>query len=170
MNDTRHNEQCRRLRAAPNGFWSMVKERLAERCSAHIAACPRCQKRLAATGRVELALCLMRMQPHTMELLSQANTAALKYLKRSLRETPCADRLRTAVREPGRMEKAAPMLERLMNVAACLFVVLMIRVGLTHKMMEIQEQGTRIMEKYYARNLDPQLYEDVFGQPPDLKA
>ena len=60
----------------------MVKERLAERCSAHIAACPRCQKRLAATGRVELALCFMRMQPHTMELLSQANTAALKYLDR----------------------------------------------------------------------------------------
>ena len=170
MNDTRHNEECKRLRTAPSGFWASVKHRLSERCLAHVATCPRCQKRLAATGRVEMSLCLMRMQPHTMDLLAQANTSALKYLKRSLRQTPCAERLRCAVPQPHRLEKARPMLERLINVAACLFIVLMVRVGLTKSLFEIKDQGTKVMENYYARNLDAQLFEDVFGQPPDLKA
>jgi len=170
MNDIRHTEQCKRMRTAPDGFWASIKQRIARRCSDHIAACPRCQKRLAATGRVEMALCLMRMQPQTMELLAKANTSALKYLTRSVRQSPCADQLRIAVHKPNRLEKASPMLERLLNVAACLFIVLMIRVGLKNRMLEIQDQGTKVMENYYARNLDPQLFEDVFGQPPNLNA
>lgn len=170
MSNTRHNEQCRRLRAAPEGFWANFKMQLAERCSAHIAACPRCQKRLAKIGRVELVLCLMRTQPHTMALLAMANNSALKYLKRSIRQTPCAEQLRTAVHGPGRLEKASPVLERLINVAACLFVILMVRTGLTHKMFELKDQGTKVMENYYARNLDSELYEDVFGSPPDMTA
>lgn len=117
-----------------------------------------------------MALCLMRMQPQTMELLAKANTSALKYLTRSVRQSPCADQLRIAVHKPNRLEKASPMLERLLNVAACLFIVLMIRVGLKNRMLEIQDQGTKVMENYYARNLDPQLFEDVFGQPPNLNA
>jgi hypothetical protein len=122
-----HNEQCRRLRAAPAGFWQTLKTQLARRCSDHIDSCPRCQKRLAKIGRVELALCLMRMQPHTLALLARANASTLRYLKRSLRETQCAKELSAAVPGPGRLENARPMLERLTSVAACLFVILMIR-------------------------------------------
>ena len=170
MNDTRHNEHCKSLRAARRGFWASVRQRFSERCLDHVAHCPRCQKRLAAMQRVELSLCLMRTQPHTMELLGKANTSALKYLTRTSRQTACAEQLRCATHQPHRLEKASPMLERLINVAACLFVVLMIRVGLTNKMFQIKEQGTKVMENYYARNLDPQLFEDVFGQSPDLKA
>lgn len=170
MNDTRHTQSCRQLSAAPGGVWTLFKQRVAERCSAHIASCPRCQKRLARIGRVELAFCLMRMQPQAVNLLANANTAALKYLKRSLRETPRAETLRAAVYGPGRLEKAAPHLERLLNWAACLFVVLLIRTGVTHKLFEIKEQGTAVIENYYARHLDAQIFEDIFGQPPDHKA
>lgn len=170
MNNERHNEQCRWLRAAPDGLWATFKLQMAERFSEHIASCPRCQKRLAKVGRVEIALSLLRMQPHTMDLLAKANTSTLKYLKRSTRQMSRAEQLRTAVHGPGRIEKARPVLERLINIAACLFVVLMVRTGLTHKMFEIREQGTKVMENYYARNLDSRLYEDVFGQPPDMNA
>lgn len=167
MNNLHDNTVCRRLRAAPDGFWKRIKQRLAERCASHIASCPRCQKRLANTGRVEMALCLMRMQPHQTDLLSKANTAALKYIKRSLRQTPSAERLRTAVPGPGRFAKTAPLLDRLINVAACLFIVLMVRAGMMSKMFEIREQGEKVIERYYAKNLDAQLYEDIFGSPTD---
>jgi len=122
---------------------------------------------------VDAALSLMRMQPQPKDLLARANTAALKYLKRSIRETPRAERLRCVVSEPSRMEKAVPLVDRLVNMAACLFIVLMIRSGLTDKMFEIKEQGTKVMQSYYARHLDNgfgDLYEDIFGQSPDHTA
>jgi hypothetical protein len=170
MNNVQHTEQCKQMRSAPDSLWASLKQRLFSRCSEHIASCPRCQKRLAAANRVEMTLSLMRMQPQAMDLLAKANTAALKYLTRTVRFSPCADQLRTAVHKPNRLEKASPLLERLLNVAACLFIILMIRVGLKNRMLEIQDQGTKVMENYYARNLDAKLFEDVFGQPPNLNA
>lgn len=173
MNDTRGHKHCKPLRTARPGWWSVLTNHLTERCRTHIAGCPRCQRRLARIGRVDAALSLMRMQPQSRDLLARANTVALKYLKGSVRDTPHAERLRRAVPEPSRMEKAVPFVDRLVNMAACLFIVLMIRSGLTDNMFEIKEQGTNVMESYYARHLDNgfgDLYEDIFGQAPDHTA
>ena len=162
MNSTGHHKPCRQLRASPDGFWTRIKRHLAERCSSHIASCPRCQKRLAAVGRVEVGLCLMRMQPHTPDLLARANTSALKYLTRSLRQRPQAEQLRHAVFGPGRLEKATPLLERLIHIAACLFILLMVRAGIINKMFQIKEQGTAVMQNYYARHLDAETLDEIF--------
>ncbi len=165
MNKTQENMVCKRLRAAPDGFWTRLQKRLARTCSSHIASCPRCQRRLAAIGRVELTLSLMRTQPHSINLLANANTAALKYLTRPLRQTSCAERLRHVVPGPGRMEQTAPLLDRLMNIAACLFVVLMVRFGMVNSLFEIKDQGQKVVEKYYAKHLDAEIFKDVFGRP-----
>src|SRR5512146_1328201 len=73
----------------------------------HVAQCPRCQKRLAALGQVDLALSLIKSQPHQLDLLMRANTAALRMLSRDLREAREAERLEEAPLEPGWLERCA---------------------------------------------------------------
>jgi hypothetical protein len=60
----------------------------------HIATCPRCQRRLARLGKVELAITLLKSRPHGLDLLMRANTQAIGVLKHSLRATTKAEYLR----------------------------------------------------------------------------
>jgi hypothetical protein len=46
----------------------------------HVASCPKCQQRLAGLTKVDLALSVIKSQPHRLDLLTRANTAAIRML------------------------------------------------------------------------------------------
>src|SRR4030042_5066513 len=107
MKTTRRNERqamCKRIR-----YW--LYETLRNRFSFdadwvqnHIANCPKCQRRFASVSRVNLALSLVKSQPHKLDLLMRANTQAIGVLKHSLREAPKTQRLKTMQPEPKLLE------------------------------------------------------------------
>ncbi|RKY03602.1 MAG: hypothetical protein DRP56_11010, partial [Planctomycetota bacterium] len=126
--------QCRSARNARCGLFGSFKLRLLQQLDDHVAECPKCQRRFAMTNRVELALMLTKSQPYEMGLLARANNKALDVLTHSLRFAPKSTLLRQAKSDVNRVEKARPVIERVLNVAACLFVVIMIKTGVSNSL------------------------------------
>ena len=157
------NNPCKQVRSR-QGMWASFKERIRDRLSDHIATCPRCQKRLAMVNRVELAIGLLKSQPHGLDLLSRANTKAIGVLKHSLRDAPRSEKLRHSRPDQHWLEKKRPVIERVLNIAACLFVVVMIRMGVTSSLTDVKNKGETALHNYYARNLDNQLYNEIFPE------
>ena len=159
-----HTFYCRKIRKSRDGFWSGLRWRVIERLNDHVAHCPRCQQRLAIVNRVEIAMMLMKTQPQDLGLLARANSKALDTLKHSLRNAPQSAVLRTAQVDQSRFEKIRPGLERVMNTAACLFVVLMIKTGVSSSLTDYRRQGEAAIHNYYARNLDSQIFDEIFPE------
>ena len=77
MKTQNKNNKCRQIR---QWLYDAIKSRLgieADWAQNHIANCPRCQQRLASLGKVNLALSVIKNQPHNLDLLSRANTQAI---------------------------------------------------------------------------------------------
>jgi anti-sigma factor RsiW len=130
----------------------------------HVAHCPRCQKRLATWGKVELALSVIKSQPHHIDLLSRANSAAVKMLKHSLREAPQALVLEQARPEPTLVERSVRYRYRLTNAAACVAILVLTRSGLFSSLNQATAGGEKFMKQYYAAHAGEDIAEDVFGR------
>ena len=150
------------MREGQSDLWSAWKLRLLERLGDHVAQCPRCQRRLAMINRVELGLTLIKTQPLETGLLARANNQALDVLKHSLRYAPKSTVLRNAKSDTNRLEKMRPGLERALNAAACVFVVIMIKTGTSNSLLDYKDQGEAVIHNYYARNLDSQMFDEIF--------
>jgi hypothetical protein len=162
MKTDQNKNQCQKMRKIHAGLWSMLKSRMLERLSDHVAECSRCQQRLAMVNRIELGLMFMKTQPLEDDLLSRANNRTLGVLKHSLRYTPKSDILRNAKSDTSKLEKMHPTFERLLNAAACLFVLVMIKTGTSNSLLGYREQGKAVMHNYYARNLDSRFADEIF--------
>lgn len=161
MKKINHSKSCKQVRNKQT-VWTSLKERAFQHLSDHIAVCPRCQKRLASLNRVELAMSLLKIQQHNLNLTARANSQAISVLKHSLRDAPQSEKLRHVRPGPHWIDKKRPVLERALNIAACVFVVLMIRMGVTSSLRNIQSKGKTAIHNYYARNLDSQLMNEIF--------
>lgn len=162
MNTINNANRCRSMEKNPAGLWNGLRLRLTERLSDHVAHCPRCRQRLAMVNRVELALTLVQTQPLNVGLLARANNKALDILKHSLRNAPKSAALRIAKTDLSRLEKMRPGLERVLNAAACVFVIFMIKTGISRSLLDYKEQGEAVIKNYYARNLDSQIFDEIF--------
>jgi hypothetical protein len=127
----------------------------------HIEHCPRCSQRLLNLHRVELAIRLTKSQPHSLDLLSRANTAALNMLKHSLRFAPKADKLRAARPEPGWIIRHSSAMEKVFNAAACLLVLTLVKCGTTSFLKDVHQDGTKVMYNYYAKNLGQDMANEL---------
>ena len=119
----------------------------------HVARCPRCQRRLASVARVNLALSLLKAQPHSLDLLKRANAQAIGVLKHSLRDAPKAAVLRNIQPEPSLLERCGKYKSSLANIAACFAVLFLMKVGIFSFMSRFQSQGQKTLKNYYAANL-----------------
>jgi hypothetical protein len=128
----------------------------------HIAYCPRCQKRLSGFNRVALSLSLLKSQPHKTDLLRRANQQALGVLQCSLRETPQAQKLKAIQPEPTRIDRLKIYTRPVGNAAACLAVLLLMRMGIFSSMQKFQTEGEDVMKQLYAKNLGEDLTNDIF--------
>ena len=161
MNKIEHFNSCKQIRSRPR-LWSALKERAFRRLTDHIATCPRCRKRLAMANRVELAMSLLKSQRHDLDLLARANAKAINVLKHPLRNAPQSTQLRRSKPDCTWLEKKGFVIEKILNVAACLFVIAMIRMGVTSSFVDVQSKGKTALHNYYARNLDSQTANELF--------
>jgi len=113
----------------------------------HIAECPRCTRRLAAVGRVSLAL----------SLLMRANAQAIGVLKHSLRQAPKALKLKKTLPAPRLLERWGKYGHSLANIAACIFILLLMKVGVFSSADRLQSEGEKAVKQYYASQVGEDL-------------
>jgi len=128
----------------------------------NVAACPRCQKRLAALRKVETALSLLRSQPHSLDLLGRANTHTIKVLEHDLRNAPKARKLERSQAEPSFAERFGPYRHSAVNVAACIAIVLLTRTGVFRSLDKMRTEGDRAVRQYYASHIGDDLARELF--------
>ncbi|MCF7954895.1 MAG: hypothetical protein K9M75_03740 [Phycisphaerae bacterium] len=128
----------------------------------HIANCPKCQSRIAGIGKVDLALSLVKSQPHKIDLLMRANAQALKMLKHSLRDCPKADKLRATCSRPNWIIRNHGIISSITSTAACFAILLLLKCGIFTSMETSQKQGKQAVKHYYAKHLDQDTMNDIF--------
>jgi hypothetical protein len=128
----------------------------------HITSCPRCQKRLADFGRVNLALSLIKSHPHRLDLWMRANTQTISVLKHSLRNMPKAQKLKSIKPEPSLIEKSRKYRSSIVNAAACLAVLFLMKTGVFSSMNKVQTGGTNAMRTYYATRVGTDIADEIF--------
>jgi hypothetical protein len=128
----------------------------------HIANCPRCQRRLAALNRVDLALSVIRSQPHRLDLLTRANNAAIRMLSNRLRQTAEADRLKRAQPEPSLAERLVEPQNALINMAACLAVLALTKTGIFTSLDKAHTRGQAAMRQYYTNQAGEDIANEIF--------
>ncbi len=128
----------------------------------HVAGCPRCQRRLAALGKVDLALSVVKSQPHRLDLLMRANTAAVQMLSRQLREDAESRRLEQARPEPSFAERCGRHQNAVTNVAACLAILVLTKAGIFSSLDSANTHGQAVMKQYYTNQAGEDLAREVF--------
>jgi hypothetical protein len=132
----------------------------------HIANCPRCRRRLSAVGKVGLALSIIKSQPHKLDLLMRANTQAIGVLRHSLRQAPKAEKLKVCLPEPNLLERWGKYGHTVANVAACIAILLLMKIGVFSSMNKFQTEGKKIIKQYYASHIGKDLTDEIF--PNDM--
>ncbi len=156
------DNKCRRIRAF---LYTAVSKRFGPEAGwlqNHIAVCPRCQRRLESRGKVDLALSLIKAQPHSLDLLMRANKQAISVLKHNLRNEPQADKLRVKLPEPKLVQKYSGYGHSAANFAACIAIMFLIKAGLFSSMDQFQSKSQKVIEQYYVRQAGQDLADDVF--------
>jgi len=129
----------------------------------HVAHCPRCQKRLAALSRVDMALSVIKSRPHRLDLLRRANSAAVRMLNHSLREAREAAALQQARPEPCLLERCGRYRGSLTNVAACVAILFLTKAGIFSSFGEARTRGEAALKHYYAAQAGEDVAREIFG-------
>jgi hypothetical protein len=129
----------------------------------HVAHCPRCQKRLAALGKVDLALSIIKSQPRRLDLLMRANSAAVRMLNHSLREAAEAKELEHAKPELCLIEQCRRYRNPITNVAACVAILFLTKAGIFSSFDKVHTQGEAALKQYYAAQAGEDVAQDIFG-------
>ena len=164
MTEMKTNNKCRRIRA---WLYTAISRSFGPETNwlhDHIMRCPRCQRRLVSCGKVNLALSFMKSQPHSLDLLMRANTQAIAVLKHSLRREPKAKKLEKKLPEPKILERFSKYGHSVANLAACLVILLLMKIGVFSSMDQFHNQGQKVMKQYYARQVGKDLADEVFSK------
>jgi hypothetical protein len=110
---------------------------------------------------VDLAIAAMLSQPHRLDLLRRANSSALRMLKRDLREEAQAQSLDRDGAEPA-LAEADTHLNTLLRIAACLAIILLVRVGVFTTLNKARTQGRAAMKQYYAHHAGQDMADEIW--------
>jgi len=155
--------QCRRIRQR---LLDSMAQRLGPEApwvQRHLAHCPRCQKRLAAFGKVDLALSMIKSQPQRLDLLMRANSAAVRMLNHSLREAAETTKLEQARSEPSLVERWARYRNPVTNIAACVAILFLTKAGIFSSFGEVRTRGQAALKQYYVNQAGEEAAREVFG-------
>ncbi len=162
MASTRADNKCKRIRA---WLYTTVSRRFGPEAGwvqAHAMHCPRCRRRIVSWGKVNLGLSFMKAQPHRLDLLMRANAQAICVLKHGLREEPKAQELRTSLPQPKLLESCGKYGHSMGNLAACITILFLMKIGVFSSMDRFQTQGQEVIKQYYARQVGQDLADEVF--------
>jgi len=162
------NNRCRRIRT---WLYAAMNRRFGPEASwlhNHIMYCPRCQRRLVSCGKVNLALSFMKSQPLALDLLMRANTQAIAVLKHSLRREPKAQKLERKLPEPKLLERCSHYGHSVVNLAACILILFLMKIGVFSSMGNLQTQGQKVIKQYYVKQVGGDLADEIFAKDTEL--
>jgi hypothetical protein len=162
MTRKKADNTCRCIRAWLNRAINKHVGPHANWLRSHISHCPRCQRRLIASGRVHLALSFIKAQPHRLDLLMRANKQAISVLKHSLRQAPETQELKSKLPESKPLEKYGKYGFSIGSLAACLAILILMKIGVFSSMDTVQDRGRKVMKHYYVKQIGEDLADDVF--------
>lgn len=128
----------------------------------HASQCPRCQQRLTGLAQVDLALSVIRSQPHRVDLLVRANTCAVRMLSRPLREDARSQGLEQTKPESAVLEQRGGYQSTLTNVAACLAILFLAKTGIFSSIDKARTRGQAAMKQYYTNQIGEDLAGEIF--------
>ncbi len=163
-----NNNKCRRIRGWLNEAISRRFDPDAHWLQSHIANCPRCQSRFVSYGKVNLSISAIKSQPHNLDLLMCANAQTIGVLKHSLRVAKKAGTLKKIRPEPKFLEKYSRYTSSTLNVAACMTILLLMKIGAFSSMNMFQGQGQKVIKTYYANRIGDDLADEIFPQNTKL--
>ncbi len=164
MTGINKNNKCRRIRGWLSEAISKHFDPDANWLQNHITNCPRCQRRFLSYGKVNLAISAIKSQPHKLDLLMCANAQAIGVLKNSLRRAQKAKKLRTIRPEPKLRERFGKYSSSAANVAACIVILLFMKIGVFSSVDMFQTQGQKVIKQYYVSRLGQELADEIFPQ------
>ncbi len=127
----------------------------------HVANCPRCRRRLGGLGRVRAAISLLKSQTHRSDLLTRANRRAVAMLKHEARRTTQGEAIRHALPRTKVWERIGRYTHSVASVAACLLIVLLMRMDILSSATRFHDQTQHAVRKHYARHLGEDIYNDL---------
>ena len=169
MTSMKLNNQCKRIRT---WLYTAMSRRFGPEANwlhNHIMYCPRCQRRLVSCGKVNLALSFIKSQPHGLDLLMRANTQAIAVLKHSLRREPKAQKLERKLPEPKLLERCSHYGHSAANLAACIVILFLMKIGVFSSVNNLQTQGQKVIKQYYVNQVGEDLADEIFArdtEPP----
>ncbi len=93
----------------------------------------------------------------------RANAQAIGVLKHSLRKAPKAQKLKAMVPEPKLFERCGKYKRSLANAAACIAILLLMKVGVFSSMDKFQSEGQKVVKQYYASHVGDDLTNEIFS-------
>ncbi len=129
----------------------------------HIAHCPRCQRRLLALGKVDLALSFIKTQPLRLDLLTRANAAAVRMLNHSLQEAAKEKKFEQAAPEPTLIEWCGKYRNPITNIAACIAILFLTKAGIFSSFDKVCTRGEAALKQYYTAQAGEEVAQDLFG-------
>jgi shikimate kinase len=92
----------------------------------------------------------------------RANLQTINVLKHSLRRAQRAEKLKALRTELKFPEKYGRYSSSALNVAACMAILILMKIGVFSSMNTFQNQGQKVIEKYYVNRIGDDLAEDIF--------
>jgi len=92
----------------------------------------------------------------------RANTQAIGVLKHSLRRARKAQKLKRSLPTPGLLQKCAKYGHSLANLAACIVILLLMKVGVFSAANRFQTEGEKAVRQYYVAQVGKDLANDIF--------
>ena len=134
-----------------------------ERLREHALHCPHCRQRLLGVNRLQMGLTLMQTQVHAPDLLMRANRRAIAALSYTVRDLPQAEVLRHAQPKFPWRQRMARYGQSISHAAACLAVMLCLRLGIFQSVTKLQEGTQRMAQEYQAHHIGDALNDDGPG-------
>ena len=128
----------------------------------HLAACPRCRRRVASWRKVDLALSIVKSEPRRLDLLRQANANTLKMLTHTLRDAPQAKELAVARSEPSFLERSGSYRHWATHAAACFIILFLAKSGLFASFSRLSTGSEKLVRQYYTSHAGDDLAGEMF--------
>ena len=112
-------------------------------------------------AKTDLALCLLKAQPHRLDLLMRANKRALAMVTRTARDSTQAEAICHMLPKPTAMDWMRKYAQAAANAAACLLVLVLVRVGFTSSVSRFQRNSEQAVRQLYQQHLGGDGLEDL---------
>ena len=110
-----------------------------------------------------MGLSLIKSQPHSLDLLKRANSAAINVLKHDIRESNRAFQLRTFLPTAPLNDRIRSVSRGLYQTAACIAILVLSKISVFSSIDRVQKQGQTTVRHFYDRQLGTDLSDDLFS-------